>query len=322
MSILLIVVFLVVLFGLEMLYFKLALRFNIIDHPNERSSHSLVTIRGGGIIFPIAVLIFTITFNWHALYFITGLIAISAISFADDILTLNNKIRLLVQFFAVGMLFLEWELFSLEWYWLILTTVFVVASINAYNFMDGINGITGGYSLVAVGTLLYLNQSIQFISENFLIVSGLSLFVFMFFNFRTRAKCFAGDVGSVGIAFILIYALGLLILTTQNLSYLTLLLVYGIDTVTTIVFRLIRRENLAKAHRAHFYQFLVNCKEWSHLQVTCLYMTLQILITLFMLFVLNAELLACLTAAMLITLIFIGVRFIVEGKEKLLRKKL
>jgi len=78
-----------------------------------------------------------------------------------------------------------------------------VGIINAYNFMDGINGITGGYSLSVLLPLIYLNTTDNFISQDYLYVVGMSLLVFCFFNFRKKAKCFAGDVGSISIAFIL-----------------------------------------------------------------------------------------------------------------------
>ena len=136
-----------------LLYFRIADHYNIIDKPNERSSHNEVTIRGGGIIFPISAVIFFIINDFKYPFFITGLMIIALISFLDDLLTLNNKLRLAVHLIAVALLFYQWNLFVMPWYWLIIVAVFVIGTLNAYNFMDGINGITGVYSLVAFATL-------------------------------------------------------------------------------------------------------------------------------------------------------------------------
>lgn len=313
-----VIFFLLLLFGLELIYFILAKRFNIIDRPNSRSSHSEVTIRGGGIIFPLSILLFAFAYNWDAVHFVIGLLAISIISFIDDIVTLKSFARLSVHFFAVSMLLFAWDIFIIDWYWVAIAVIFIIATINAYNFMDGINGITGAYSLITVATLYYLNKSILFTSDDFLITTGLGLVAFLFFNFRTRARCFAGDVGSVGIAFILVYALGLLILKTQNFAYLTLLLVYGMDTVTTIIFRLIRGENITIAHRSHFYQFLVNQKRWTHLQVASLYFVMQGAVSMIMILALKANFWHCFLLAIFLTLIFVAIRFSMEGKRTLL----
>src|SRR5690606_33521376 len=124
------IIYLLFFLLIELLYFKIADRFNIIDKPNHRSSHDRITIRGGGVIFPIAVLVYSIVSGFQYPYFVVGLLAISLISFLDDILTLNNKVRLSVHLAAVLLLFLQWNLFSLSWYWLIIALIFVIATIN------------------------------------------------------------------------------------------------------------------------------------------------------------------------------------------------
>lgn len=124
--------------------------------------------------------------------------------------------------------------------------------------MDGINGITACYSLSVGGLLMLINNNIHFINQELLAYVMLSILVFAFFNFRNVAKCFAGDVGSVAIAYILLFALGALILRTGNLIYMLLLSVYGIDAVWTIIRRLFLHENIFKPHRSHLYQILAN----------------------------------------------------------------
>jgi UDP-GlcNAc:undecaprenyl-phosphate/decaprenyl-phosphate GlcNAc-1-phosphate transferase len=319
MSLLPIASILISLFALELLYFKVADHFNIIDKPNARSSHTAVTLRGGGIIFIIAGLIFHCYSGFQYPFFIFGLIAIGTVSFLDDILTLNNKVRLAVHLIAVLMLFYQWELFHLNWYWLIVAGVFVIGTINAYNFMDGINGITGGYSLVTIGSLYYINnQVISFTSNDLLLIVGLSLLVFNFFNFRTKAKCFAGDVGSVSIAFIIVFLIGQLILKSENLVYILLLLFYGLDTATTVFFRKIRKENIFKAHRSHFYQYLANQLKYKHLLVSVIYMLVQLLINGLIVFVVSDSV-AALLLTVVSTILFLVIRFMVEGKERLLK---
>lgn len=307
------------LFIIELLYFKIADHYNIIDHPNERSSHQSITLRGGGILFCIAGLIFYVYAGYQYHFFMLGLVAISTISFLDDVLTLNNKIRLTVHLMAVLLLFYQWELFVLPWYWIILAGIFVIGTINAYNFMDGINGITGGYSLITIVTLYYINNEVvNFTSNELLVIVGLALVVFNFFNFRTKAKCFAGDVGSVSIAFILIFLIGQLILKTTNFNYILLLLIYGIDSASTVFFRKLRKENIFEAHRSHFYQYLANQLRINHLVVTALYMLLQITVNCILLFFIQNSLPYLVIFVTIFTVLWFTMRFTIEGKKVLL----
>lgn len=321
MSAIIIVAILIVLFILELFYFKIADKYNIIDKPNARSSHTKITIRGGGIIFGLASLIFFCFYGFQFPYFILGLILISIISFLDDIHTLNNKIRLAVHLVSVLLMFYQWNLIAYPWHWLIIAAVFVIGTINAYNFMDGINGITGSYSLLAILTLYYINEKvIIFTSSELLIVIGLALLVFNFFNFRIKAKCFAGDVGSVSIAFIVVFLIGQLIIKTGNVNYVLLLLVYGMDAVFTIFFRVLRKENIFEAHRSHFYQHLANQSKWSHLSVSLLYFLMQLLINGLVIFYVKESVLLMLTLTLILSVLFLVVRFLVEGKSRLLAK--
>lgn len=268
------------MFVLELLYFKVADRFNIIDKPNERSSHTAVTLRGGGIIFYFGALIFFILSGFQYPWFFLGLTLMTGVSFLDDVFTLSNKIRLVIHFSAVLLMTYQLDLFSMPWYYLLITFIIVVGVINAYNFMDGINGITACYSL-AVGTLLMIvNHQLNFIQQDLLSYTLLGVLVFAFFNFRNQAKCFAGDVGAVAIAFVLLFALGALIMKTGNLIYILFLSVYGIDAVWTIVRRLLRKENIFEAHRSHLYQFLGNEAKVNKLVISFCYGVIQLLIGL------------------------------------------
>jgi len=280
---------LIILFILEYFYFKIANKFNIIDKPNERSSHSQVTIRGGGIIFYFAAIIFFIISDFSYIWFYLGLTLMTIISFLDDIFTLSNRLRLAIHFGSVLLMTYQLGIFSFPWYYLLITFVIIVGVINAYNFMDGINGITAIYSLSVAGLLLIVNREINFVNEDFLIFPIIGLLVFGFFNFRNKAKCFAGDVGSVSIAYILLFALGLLIVKTENLIYILFLLLYGIDTIWTIIRRLILGENIFKAHRSHLYQFLVNEAKYNKLIISALYGIIQFVIGVMIIWLSNKD---------------------------------
>ncbi|MDQ0969225.1 UDP-GlcNAc:undecaprenyl-phosphate GlcNAc-1-phosphate transferase [Flavobacterium sp. W4I14] len=323
MSVLYALFLLVILFVTELVYFKIADHYNIIDQPNHRSSHTSVTIRGGGIIFSIAGLLAFFLFGFQYLFFSIGLFLIAMISFLDDMHTLNNKVRLLIHGLSVLLLFTQLDVVYFPWYFTAIGVVVVIGTINAYNFMDGINGITGGYSLLLLITLYYINQYIiSFTSVQLLLAVIISVVVFNYFNFRKKAKCFAGDVGSVSIAFIIVFLLGQLIFKTQNPIYILFLLIYGLDTVTTIFFRVVRKENIFKAHRTHFYQFLANERKWPQLAVVALYLAVQLLINVLILFVIQANLLSALFLLVLCLIVFVSIRLKIEGKEHLFNLKL
>ena len=270
------IIVLVLLFLTELFYFKLANKFNIIDKPNERSSHRKVTLRGGGIIFYFGALVYFLANHWEYPWFIVALTLITFISFVDDIRSTSQSLRLVFHFAAMVLMFYQWDLFSLSWWWIIVALIICTGIINAYNFMDGINGITGGYSLVILVTLAYINAKIVPFTEPALINTVLcSVLVFCFFNFRKKAKCFAGDVGSVSIAFILLFLIGRLIIKTEDFSWIILLSVYGVDTVLTIIHRLILHENIGLPHRKHMYQLMANELKMSHVMVTFIYMVVQ-----------------------------------------------
>lgn len=270
----------IILVVAELLYFHIANRFNIIDKPNLRSSHTSVTLRGGGIIFLFSTWLFWLCFGWQYSWFVLGLSIIGLVSFTDDIHSLPDSWRLVAQFTAMFLMFYQFGILNIQDWWIVLIALIVcVGIINAYNFMDGINGITGGYSIAVLLPLIYLNFKYEFISMPYLYVTGLSLLVFCFFNFRKKAKCFAGDVGSISIAFILLFALGLLILHTKDFSYIVFMAVYGTDTVLTICHRIMLHENLGEAHRKHAYQLMANELNYPHTVVSSSYMIIQLIIS-------------------------------------------
>lgn len=291
---------LVLLFVLELCYFKIADRFNIIDKPNQRSSHTRIVLRGGGIIFTIALWIWSIWYGFEYPWLLAGVTLAAGISFIDDIHSLPDSLRLVVQFAAMAMILYQvvdskelmgdsqwWELMAYG----VIALIVTVGATNIYNFMDGINGITGGYSLAVLIPLIIKNEELAmkngegFVEPSLLIVVGLSLLVFCLFNFRKKAKCFAGDVGSIGIALILLFCIGRLIVMTGDVTWLVFFLIYGVDGVLTICHRIMLHENLGEAHRKHAYQLMANELKIPHVVVSAIYMALQLAVSLIAIYV-------------------------------------
>ena len=274
-------IILVLLFLAELFYFYIADKYNIIDKPNERSSHARITLRGGGVIFYFGVLAYFLTNHFEYPWFMLALTLITLISFIDDIRSTSQVLRLVFHFSAMGLMFYQWGLFSLPWWTILVALIICTGIINAYNFMDGINGITGGYSLIILGALAFINHSVVSFAEPDLIYTMLcAVLVFNFFNFRKRAKCFAGDVGAVSIAFTILFLIGRLIIQTGDFSWIILLVVYGIDSVLTIVHRLMLHENIGLPHRKHLYQIMANELRMPHVVVALIYMMVQAIVVI------------------------------------------
>ncbi len=286
-------IYLVVSFVLLEVYFKIAERFGIMDKPNERSSHKVVTLRGAGVVFVFLLLMvwvygfvhYKLNFlphsgkslnfgNFKNVGFFWGLLIIAVVSFYDDVKPLPPKVRMAIQFVAVALMVVP---LGVSWWVMVVALVLVVGTLNAYNFMDGINGITALYSLVGVGTayaMLLMGYNLVLGRELWLAL-GASLLAFSFYNVRKKARCFSGDVGAVSVAFVLTYWIFGLVLSEGSLVYILFLGVYGLDAVATIALRLYRKENIFEAHRSHYYQYLANERGWSHVGVSVLYAGLQ-----------------------------------------------
>ena len=289
---------LVLLLLAELIYFKIADHFNIIDKPNERSSHSSIVLRGGGVIFSLSMVAWAVMMGvqgeWQVVFdylpFLCGLLLVAGVSFWDDVRSLPDSVRLVVQFTAMALMF--WSMGIMHWnmWWIVAIALMVcVGATNVINFMDGINGITAGYALAVLVPLALVNgcpigsgMTGGFIEPSYLFVSIMGVLVFCLFNFRPKgkAKCFAGDVGSISIAFIMLFAIGRLVVQTQDVTYLIFLLVYGVDGCLTICHRILLHENLGEAHRKHAFQLMANELKIGHVKVSLLYMAMQFVVSL------------------------------------------
>lgn len=292
----------VILVIAELVYFKIADKCNIIDKPNERSSHSTIVLRGGGVIFSISMIAWAVMMVVRGqtivpyLSFLCGLVLICGISFWDDVKSLPDSLRMAVQIIAILLMFWSVGLYGAfdSWVWTVVIAVvalfFCVGATNFINFMDGINGITAAYALAMLVPIAIVNEMPEqvghdvtpFIEPSYLIVAIIGILVFSIFNFRPKgkAKCFAGDVGSIGIAFIILFSLGRLMVATKDVTWIVFFLVYGIDGTLTIIHRIMLHENLGQAHRKHAYQLMANELGMSHLVVSLLYMAIQLVVSL------------------------------------------
>ena len=268
----------------ELVYFRIADKYNIIDKPNQRSSHTTIVLRGGGIIFLIGAWVWSAFFGFEYPWFLAGLTLVAGVSFVDDIRSLPDSVRLVAQFAAAAMAFYQLDILHWEMWWIVLVALIVyVGATNVINFMDGINGITAGYALAVLVPLALVNTNYHgFVDQSLIMATMIAAVVFCIFNFRPkcRAKCFAGDVGSIGVAFIMLFLLGNVILKTGDITWLIFLLVYGVDGCLTIVHRIMLHENLGEAHRKHAYQIMANELKIGHVKVTLLYMTIQLVVSL------------------------------------------
>ncbi len=280
MSVILFSAILVVsLFIIEHLFLGYARWKCIYDDPNDRSSHTHSTVRGGGVIFwfaSLAIFIWSPADYW---LFFAGMTLVSVVSFIDDIHRLGQWQRFISHVAGFTLMFFFLNFFGAHWYIIVVTYIVFIGVLNAWNFMDGINGINGLYSLAVLGALQYVNlEVIRFKDPLFIWIPMIACLVFLFFNFRKKALCFGGDVGSIAIAFWIVTLLLALMIKTHNVIWLAFVSVYGIDSVFTILHRLYLRQNIFKPHRLHFYQILANECTIDHRIVSSLYAFTQILV--------------------------------------------
>ena len=266
----------VLLIVISIIYMKTADKFNIIDKPNHRSSHTVPTIRGGGSLFLFALWIYFIISDFSYPYLVLGVSLIGIVSFIDDIKTLSSKVRFPFQLTAILLVFQEVGMFGNPLWSLVLLAIVGVGFINFFNFMDGINGITGLYSLAVLFGFYFINQNTLVIDQDLLRIVMMALLVFGFYNFRKKARCFAGDIGSISIAVILFF-MGVSLIDTLNAPVIILCAVlYGVDAIVTLFYRKYLGEKLTDPHRHHIYQKLVDVAKISHMQVSFMYFGLQL----------------------------------------------
>ena len=274
-----------ILLTIALLYYNFALKYNILDLPNERSSHNETTVRGGGIIFPVAAILWIVFSGLHEhYYFIIGLLIISIVSLLDDFYNINQKWRFLIQLVSCILLLQQFNLFFIPIIILLMTIILMIGWINAYNFMDGINGMTALYSMVFFITLYCISTSKEFININLFEVMIFSILIFSLFNVRKKALMFSGDVGSISLSYIILFIFICYLEFDFNLNYILFFSIYGLDSSITILERVMKKENIFQSHRTHLYQYLANEKKWPHIFVSALYAVLQLFVNILVIY--------------------------------------
>lgn len=273
-------------------YLKVAAKLNLYDHPVGRSSHINRTITGYGIFVLLGLFLFSVVFPYTlSPYFIIGLVMMATISFIDDIVFVKHFIRLIFQLFALILLAIDLPfdyLTSDKLPLIIAAVIFGIGVLNAFNFMDGINGMLGLNSLVILVSFWWLNNhtydatghEITFIANEFIYTLIIGVSIFLFFNLRNKAVAFAGDVGSISIAFVIFYLMVNLIFATGNYAYLLLFVVIGIDAALTIIFKLLLRENIFVPHRDFLFKKLVHVGKYKHVNISIIYAMVQAFISI------------------------------------------
>ena len=266
-----------ILFLLETLYIRWARQTQYVDRPNDRSSHTQPTALGGGFIFPFA---FSLAAFLSGLTLVPILVlAMALLGLLDDRWRLRVSVRLPFQLILVAIL-VKCAVPDISIWWLIIVIILVTGWLNTFNFMDGINGITVCYGAVMIFSLLWSRLwpgGMHLSVENAPAVFTLcAIFVFAWFNFRKKARVFAGDVGSVGLAFVIAW---LFLDSWQGANSMYLLAfpaLYAVDSVFTIGIRLGKGENIFTAHRQHLYQLLANECGMDHRLVSVIYAAVQL----------------------------------------------
>jgi Fuc2NAc and GlcNAc transferase len=266
----------------------------LLDHPNERSSHEVPTPRGGGL--AIVVLVLT-TGLWsmieaglyRGLIYIVGGVIIAWLGWRDDLHSLSPRVRFAVQaivaalsiyglgYFKVVTIPMVGEL-HLGVIGIVITFLWLIGLTNAYNFMDGVDGMAGGVALSAgIGWMwLASNMHNAFTFWVALAITASSL-GFLGHNW-SPAKIFMGDVGSTFLG----YSFAALPLISSDKSGDALMLgtllmwTFIMDAGVTFIGRLIKRENVFAAHRSHLYQRLVGAG-YRHETISSLYILLTLL---------------------------------------------
>ena len=271
-------------------------RLGLVDIPNARSSHVQPTPRGGGLSFVIVTLVLTVTaamqcriaLPFGAPALLLGSLLIAAVSLADD----RWHSPALFRFSAhlVGALILmvgggvvrEVSLpggvvWSVGWLSLPFTLLWVVGLTNAYNFMDGIDGLAAGQAVIAAVTMAWLSQvrGVGGVASAMAVLTG-AVLGFLLHNWPP-ARIFMGDVGSAFLGFTFagwaVLSGGALSSGFPFVAWVAVLAPFLFDTGVTLISRILRGQRWYEAHREHFYQRLIR-QGWSHLAVTSLYLVI------------------------------------------------
>jgi Fuc2NAc and GlcNAc transferase len=266
---------------------RIGSRISLIDNPNERSSHSQPTPRGGGIgiwlSFMVVPFFLLPTSSFRFIEFAVVASLVGLFGLVEDRFNLSSKLRLAIQLslssvtvylFIIPLTTFSSLLTFLFW------VVFITGTSNFYNFMDGINGIAGLTGIVGFGLITFFSYFIT--NEPDIALMSISLVSaclgFLPFNFP-KARVFMGDVGSVSLGFLFAFFV-IKLSATINIFLCSIMFLYTFyaDALVTIYYRWRQGENLMKAHRSHLYQYMANELRLAHWKVTIIYAIAQLIV--------------------------------------------
>jgi UDP-N-acetylmuramyl pentapeptide phosphotransferase/UDP-N-acetylglucosamine-1-phosphate transferase len=262
----------------EIIYIAFAKRHNIGIRPGSHKP-----ISGGGIVFIVAAWIsYIITLPHSTSEVICILICASIlaiISFIDDIFSISPWGRLIVHIATVAApLLLIASDTDIHILCIFMILIAGTATINMYNFMDGINGMTAAYSVVTLLSIGFFSLHCQQMPQVLTALLLIATIVFSIFNFRKHELCHCGDVGSIVMGFFILYLIASLIRNTTDFSYVSLLWVYIIDSGYTVIARALKGENIIRGHRQHLYQIITDKYRVPHLYTATTYAIIQLAI--------------------------------------------
>lgn len=280
----------------------------VFDIPNERSSHSRPTPRGGGlaivIVFYIGLLYFKESIDSRLFYALLCAIPISFISFLDDIFTLSSKIRFFIQSVSAGMVLyflngvssIDFIFFEIHGWWVnVIAFLAIVWLTNLYNFLDGIDGYAGSEAvMVGLGILLFFHNPLGLV----IVVASLG---FLLFNWH-QASIFMGDIGSATLGFI--FAVFVFYDTSHGSIYIWMILLslFWFDATLTLIRRYRNGESTTQAHKKHAYQRLTQ-SGWSHDKVVWFSIVFNLIFIVLLYFVENVLMVFMLNIIALYTIV-------------------
>ena len=249
----------------------------------ERSSHTTFTPTCGGIIVPLALIVFScihasaLDINWWMA--IGGALLLAAISLYDDIRPLDPWTRLIAQTIVMAVTF-QYMCYPQAFHIYLLVIIIGVGATNTINFIDGITGMLGFYTIVTFSSFAYalylMSPDANAMYIQLCIIIVLAMAAFLIFNIPD--KIFAGDVGAITIGFLIVFVCVHIALDSHNASVMIFLIVAVFDAGLTTLQRLFAGENILMPHREFIYEVLTSRWRLPHIVVSLCYALLQLLI--------------------------------------------
>lgn len=289
---------------------------NLMDNPNERSSHSQKTPTMGGIAFYIS-LIFTLFFigrydvNYTGINIVSGVSIMFFLGLKDDLTGVNPSTKIVAQIAATFILLLfgtELRIYSLSgflwfdeipfWFSMLFSCFVVMTIVNSFNLIDGINGSAAMVGIVifaCFGYVFYQSEDIYYFLFSVLCIGF--LLAFLRYNLSSKKKIFMGDTGSMVVGFIIgILALKFLSLSSTDLEkayinplnkiwvLLAIVFIPFFDTTRVFIARTIRDGKPFKADRNHIHHVMIDYMALSHGRASLLLATINLVIFIIVMF--------------------------------------